>query len=67
LKTILEYRVEQAFYPNSLEAEVILLRGARAAQQNGDARYALGLLLTAADHCEDEGHTTVTDEDVRRA
>ena len=33
----------------------------------GDARYALDLLSTAADLCEEEGRTTVIEEDVRRA
>jgi Cdc6-like AAA superfamily ATPase len=65
LKSILEY-VEQAFYPNLLK-KVISLPGARAAQRNGDARDALDLLSTAADQCDKERHTTVTDEDVRRA
>src|SRR5664280_1314637 len=33
----------------------------------GDARYALDLLSTAADLCEEEGRTTIIEEDVRRA
>ncbi len=37
------------------------------AQRNGDARYALDLLSTAADLCEEDGRNTVTEEDVRRA
>ncbi len=67
LRDILEYRVEQAFYPNALSEGVIPLCAALAAQKKGDARYALDLLSTAADLCEEEGRTTVTDEDVRRA
>ena len=59
LRDILEYRVEQAFYPNALSDEVIPLCAALAAQRNGDARYALDLLSTAADLCEEEGRTTV--------
>ena len=64
---ILEYRVEQAFYPNALSKEVIPLCASLAAQKKGDARYALDLLSTAADLCEEEGRTTVTEADVRRA
>jgi cell division control protein 6 len=67
LRDILEYRVEQAFYPDALSDEVILLCAALAAQRNGDARYALDLLSTAANLCEEEGRTTTVDEDVRRA
>ena len=43
------------------------MRGALAAQRNGDARYALDLLATAAYHCQEEGHNTVTEDDLRRA
>jgi cell division control protein 6 len=67
LRDILEYRVEQAFYPNALSDEVIPLCAALAAQRNGDARYALDLLSTAADLCEEDGKTTVIEDDVRRA
>ena len=67
LRDILEYRVEQAFYPNALSDEVLPLCAALAAQRNGDARYALDLLSTAADQCEEDGRTTVTEDDVRRA
>jgi cell division control protein 6 len=67
LRDILEYRVEQAFYPDALNPEVIPLCAALAAKRNGDARYALDLLSTAADLCEEEGRTAVTEEDVRRA
>ena len=67
LRDILEYRVEQAFYPNALSDEVIPLCAVLAAQRNGDARYALDLLSTAADLCEEGGRTTVVEEDVRRA
>jgi cell division control protein 6 len=67
LRDILEYRVEQAFYPDALSDEVIPLCAALAAQRNGDARYALDLLSTAADICEEDGRATVEEEDVRRA
>jgi cell division control protein 6 len=67
LRDILEYRVEQAFYPNALSVEVIPLCAALAGQRDGDARYALDLLSTAADLCEKDDRTTVTEDDVRRA
>jgi archaeal cell division control protein 6 len=59
LRDILEYRVEQAFYPNALSDVVIPLCASLAAQRNGDARYVLDLLSTAADLCEEEDRTTV--------
>jgi len=40
---------------------------AKAAQRNGDARYALDLLSTAANLCEEEGRNIVVEDDVRRA
>jgi len=49
-----------------LSKEVIPLCAALAAQKKGDARYALDLLSTA-DLCEEDGRTTVTEDDVRRA
>ncbi len=59
---MLEYRVERASYPSALSDEVIRLCAALAAQRNDDARYALDLLSTTADLCEEEGRTTVTEE-----
>ncbi|MGA2884780.1 MAG: hypothetical protein ABSE80_06480 [Halobacteriota archaeon] len=49
-----------------MSKEVIPLCAALAAQKKGDARYALDLLSTA-DLCEEDGRTTVTEDDVRRA
>jgi archaeal cell division control protein 6 len=67
LREILEYRSEHAFCPRALDYSVIPLCAALAAQRNGDARYALDLLSTAANLCEEEGRTTVIEDDVRRA
>ena len=67
LRDILEYRSEQAFYPYALDHSVIPICAALAAQRNGDARYALDLLSTAANLCEEEERTTVIEDDVRRA
>jgi hypothetical protein len=53
VKTVLEYRVEQVFYPRSLEAaDYSFARRTRG--PNGDARYAPDLLLTATDRREEE-------------
>jgi len=67
LRDILGYRGEQAFYPHALDHSVVPLCAALAAQRNGDARYALDLLSTAANLYEEEGRTTVVEDDVRRA
>ena len=67
LRDTLEYRGEQAFYHHALDYSVIPLCTALAAQRNGDARYALDLLSTAANLCEEQGRTTVTEDDVRGA
>lgn len=67
MRDILEYRSEQAFYPKALDYSVVPLCAALAAQQNGDARYALDLLSTAANLCEEEGRNIIIEDDVRRA
>ena len=67
LREILEYRSEHAFCPHALDYFVIPLCAALAAQRNGDARYALDLLSTAANLCEEEGRTKVEEKNVRRA
>jgi len=65
--THLIYCRRAGFLKSALSDEVIPLCAALAAQRNGDARYALDLLSTAADKCEEDGRTTVTEEDERRA
>ncbi|MGB8311413.1 MAG: hypothetical protein WCE81_06080 [Halobacteriota archaeon] len=55
LQDILKYRSEHAFYPHTLGHKVIDICAGLAAQRNGDARYALDLLSTAANLCEEEG------------
>jgi len=67
LKTILDTVSRRRFFIPTLLKQTILLRGALAAQRNGDARYALDLLATAAYYCQEEGHNTVTEDDLRRA
>jgi cell division control protein 6 len=67
LADILQARAELVFYPEALDADVIPLCAALAAQEHGDARRALELLRVAAESAEREGRGKVTAEDVHRA
>jgi len=67
LVEILEYRAERAFYDGVLEDGVIQLCAAMAAQRNGDARYALELLTSAADIAIRNKQNKVTVKNVRVA
>ncbi|MBI4043309.1 MAG: AAA family ATPase [Candidatus Diapherotrites archaeon] len=67
LKAILEQRVQQAFKPNVVQANAINLASAIAAQESGDARTAVMLMLRAGEIAEKEGLDTVREEEVRKA
>lgn len=66
LRDILTQRAEKSIKENALEAEVIPLCAAFAAQEHGDARRALDLLRVAGELAEKEGEK-ITEEHVRRA
>ncbi len=66
LKAILSERAEIAFKPGKYEESALELAAAYAAQESGDARYALKLLLRAGDIADEQG-VPVTDEHVRQA
>jgi cell division control protein 6 len=67
LRDILSQRAKLAFDENVLEASVIPLCAALAAQEHGDARRALDLLRVAAEIAERHGLPAVTEGDVVRA
>lgn len=60
LVDILEQRVDQAFRPESVESEVIEDIAEHVAEQSGDCRQALNLLLQAGRHAEQTGADAVT-------
>jgi cell division control protein 6 len=67
LQDILSERAKIAFNENALDANVIPLCAAIAAQENGDARMALDLLRESAELAEREGQRAVTEKHVRKA
>lgn len=67
LKTILEQRVLEGFNEGVVSSSAINLTAAITAQESGDARHALKLLVRAAELAESAGRTAVNDEDVEGA
>lgn len=67
LQDILEHRAEKAFHENAIEDDVIPLCAALAANQAGDARMAMDLLLEAGEAAVSDGAATVTTEYIREA
>jgi len=67
LKGILQQRIGQAFEEEAVvEENAVNLAAAIAAGENGDARYALNLLLRAGEIAEEKGGK-VSDKEVERA
>ncbi len=67
LKEILKERAEIAFKKNAVEESAINFAAAIAAQESGDARRAVLLLLRAGELAEKQGTFKVTDELVKKA
>lgn len=67
LKEILKQRVEIAFKPKVVQNSAINLAAAFAAQESGDARTAVMLLLRAGEIADKKGLERVSDEEVKRA
>ncbi|MEK6973565.1 MAG: AAA family ATPase [archaeon] len=67
LKAILEQRVKEAFFENVVDGSAINLAAAIAAQESGDARTAVMLLLRAGELAEKEKSDKVTDVEVKKA
>ena len=66
LESILKERVEVGFKPGAVDISAITLASAFAAQESGDARYALRLLLRAGELAEADDQK-VTDKQVEAA
>ena len=67
LKEILKQRVEIAFKPKSVQESALNLAAAIAAQESGDARTAVLLLLRAGELSDKESKEKVSDEEVKKA
>ena len=67
LSEILLQRSKIAFKPGTVEPSAINLAAAIAAQESGDARTAVMLLLRAGDLADRKEIEKVTDEDVKKA
>ncbi len=67
LQKILEDRVKEGFREGAVEEGAISLAAAYAAQESGDARFALLLMLRAGEIADEEGASKVTEEHVRKA
>jgi len=67
LVDILSHRAAEAFHENALDAGVIPLCAAFAAQEHGDARRALDFLRIAGEFAERERASKVTEKHVRIA
>ncbi len=67
LKGILLQRIPQAFGEGVVEESGLSLAAAVAASENGDARYALNLLLRAGELAESRGAARITDKEVEEA
>ncbi len=67
LKAILQERVAKAFKPGAVSTSAINLAAAIAAQETGDARTAIMLLLRAGEEADKMQFSEVTDVMVRKA
>ncbi|MFH1751413.1 MAG: AAA family ATPase, partial [archaeon] len=67
LREILSERTTIAFKKGSVKQSAINLAAAIAAQESGDARTAVTLLLRAGEIAEKNGLTSVRDEEVKKA
>jgi cell division control protein 6 len=67
LQKILSQRVKDGFQDNVVEQSAVNLAAAITAQESGDARYALKLLLKAGEMAEQGNRRKLTDDDVEAA
>ncbi|VVC04333.1 ORC1-type DNA replication protein [Candidatus Burarchaeum australiense] len=67
LHAILKQRVADAFAEGAVEEEALGLAAAIAAQETGDARYALRLMLRAAELADEAGAKRVSAHEVEEA
>lgn len=67
LTVILKERCEIGFKPSAVDDSAINLAAALAAQESGDARYVLKLILKAGEIADENGDKIVTDKHVLEA
>ncbi len=67
LRKILSQRILEGFENGVVEESAINLASAITAQESGDARYALKLLMKAGEMAEQNGNEKVTDDEVEYA
>ncbi|MDE1798329.1 MAG: AAA family ATPase [Candidatus Micrarchaeota archaeon] len=67
LKAILERRAAEGFRPGVVDESALNLASAIAAQETGDARYALKLLLKAGELADEKKLARITDAEVEEA
>lgn len=67
LQAILEQRVKMGFKPHTVDEGAINLAAALCAQETGDARYALRLLMKAGEIGDEKGVKKITDKEVEEA
>lgn len=67
LRSILEQRVKLGFSEGAVDGSAINLAAAMSAQDNGDARYALKLIMRAAEIVDEEGAGIVSEKHVNAA
>ncbi|MEM3412097.1 MAG: orc1/cdc6 family replication initiation protein [archaeon] len=67
LRDILKNRAEIGFKKGKIDESAISLAAAFAAQESGDARYALKLIIKAGELADEHNREKVTDREVREA
>ena len=67
LRNILEQRIQEAFNPDAVHPSAIALAAAIAAQESGDARTAIKLLLRAGELADEANEKQITDKHVKDA
>ena len=67
LEDILRQRIKQGFKEGTVDDSAINYAAALAAQESGDARYALKLILKAGEIADEKKEKRVTDKDVLKA
>jgi archaeal cell division control protein 6 len=67
ISDILNARITRAFYPGVVSEMVVPLCSAFSAQEHGDARKAMNLILKSGEVAERKGKEIIEEEDVREA
>ncbi|MDO8339799.1 MAG: AAA family ATPase [Candidatus Burarchaeum sp.] len=67
LQAILKQRIGEGFAEGAVEEDAVALAAAIAAQETGDARYALRLMLRAGELADEAGAKSVTGREVEEA